>query len=440
MGSLKWGLTSLLYQLLINALGPLAAALATLKGRFGGRWRERLGLTLYRAPVYAHPRLWFHAASVGEARVAAGVIFPLLKQCPEADIFLSLYTPAGLAEAEKIFGREPRVTLTAAPLDFWGAPGRALDRIRPRVLVILETELWPNLIFQARKRGVKLMLGAARLTGRSFGRYLQVKSFMTKVLNSFDLIAPADEIGRRFYAGLGAAEERLVIMGTPKYDSLLGLTERAEYQRSLADWRQKLWGPGPAKPLLVVGSTHEGEDELVLTAWGEIRGSAGLKLILAPRHLNRAREILEQVLHQGWSAALASDAPAPQLAELDALVLDTMGDLQTVYGLADVALVGGSLCPGLLGHNPMEPAAVRTLTIFGPHMSSFTREAGELLEGHGAVQTAPETLARDLERWLNDPAAAAEVIEAAWNILHRHQAAGPRLAAAALDLLKNAEK
>ncbi len=424
-----------LYRLFADLAGPPVVLAATLKGRFGGAWRERLGLRFYPPPAWPRPRIWFHGASAGEIRSAAAVAEAVLAQAPDTEIFLSAGTPAGLATAGELFSDEPRVTTLAAPLDFWGAPRRALARLRPSALVILETELWPNLLHQARADGVRIMLAAGRLTDRSYRRYRLVRGFMADLLSLFDLLAVAGARERDLYAGLGAPEERLVVLGNPKFDRLPLEAAGQAFADKKADWGEKL-GKTADQSLIVAGSTHQGEEDLLLAAFESLRiKRPGLRLILAPRHLNRVSEVLALAEKRGLTAARSSHPARPLLDQAQALVVDTLGHLTALYALADISVVGGSLCPGLTGHNPFEPAISASPTMFGPHMSSFQPETQGLLGVGGARETAPERLAADLEAWLADPASARAVGQAGQAWLATRPAAAPALAEAVLNLV-----
>lgn len=429
----------LFYQILVNLAGPPLAALASLKGRYGGRWRERLGLNFAPSPVWGRPRVWFHGASVGEVRSAGRVIEALRAIRPEAEIILSSGTPAGLATAAALFpSSEKRVMIQAAPLDFWGAPARALARLRPSALVIMETELWPNLIYQARKADIPLMLAAARLTPRSFGRYRLVRGFMSDLLGRFNLIAPSGQLEYDLYAALGAPSGRLEIMGNPKFDGLAAEVEAPGFLAQKASWAARLGvGEGGASaPIITAGSTHSGEEELVLKAFQALGPRyPNVRLLLAPRHLTRVEEVLALARSKGFSAEKTGrpgDPPLPP--ETKVLIMDSFGQLTAVYALSAMVVVGGSLRAGLMGHNPLEPAAVAAPLMFGPHMASFQREAQALLLAGGALETAPDRLAEDLAAWLADPEAAAAVGRAARDHLAEQPPAAPALARAVADL------
>ncbi|MDR0881346.1 MAG: hypothetical protein LBP55_02205 [Candidatus Adiutrix sp.] len=430
-----------LYQVAANLLGPPAVLAASLKGRFGGRWRERLGWVPVWRPT-SRPRIWIHGASVGEVRSAEAVILALLAQNPEVEIGLTAATPAGLAMAAQLWAGHRRVKTLTAPLDFWGAPQRFIDRLRPSVLVIMETELWPNLIRQARQSGLILVLAAARLTERSFQRYRLAQASMADLLGCFDLIAPSGPREGDLFAALGAPAERLTILGNPKFDRLAAETASPAFEAQKAAWFARLWGAGPRGRLLAAGSTHPGEEAEVLGASEKLLAAdSGLTLLLAPRHLSRVDEVLALARRRRLTALPAGQLPAsqtdqgPQAARARVVVLDSLGQLTSLYALADLALVGGSLRPGLTGHNPLEPAAAAAPMLFGRFMASFASEAAGLLQAGGARETGPETLAEDLTYWLGHQAEARQMARAARLYLETRSPAGPALARAILTRL-----
>ncbi|KXS56789.1 MAG: hypothetical protein AMR96_00590 [Candidatus Adiutrix intracellularis] len=429
---------NLFYNLIANLAGPLLALAATIGGRFGGPWRERLGLTFFPRRIFGRPRLWFHGSSVGEIQSAAAVIAALQKQCPEAEIYLSATTPAGLNTAAKILTPPKKNRIIAAPLDFWGAPSRVLTRLAPDVLVIMETELWPNFLTAAAASGTKIILAAARLTPISFKRYQLIQKFMAGLLAKFQLIAPASEAERDFFAALGAAPDRLKILGNPKFDLLLATAENSDFKASVKIYQQKLWGEAPTAPLLVAGSTHPGEEDLIAAAFIYLKKSRpDLRLLLAPRHLGRIQSILASLKKLGLRCALAgTELNQPLFPEMEVVILDSLGQLQTFYALASIVLIGGSLKPGLSGHNPLEPAAVKKPILFGPHMKSFALEAAGLTSCGGAIQTSQRTLAQDFDQWLRQPDAAEKAGRAAHAFLTARKPVAPSLAKAILQILQ----
>ena len=421
-----------LYDLLANLAGPPLVLAAAARGRFGGRWRERLGLPFFPPPAYGRPRLWFHGASAGEIQAAAAVVTAVLGKRPEADIYLSAGTQAGLARAADFSAGEPRVRVLAVPLDFWGAAGRTVARLKPAALVILETELWPNLIRAAKAQGAKLILASARLSDRSFRGYRLVRPFMAKLLAEFDLIAPAGPRERDLFAALGAPEERLNVLGNPKFDHLLDQATQPDFHARTDKLKARLWGSADPGPLVVAGSTHPGEEDFLAEAVLRLLPARpGLRLVLAPRHVGRATGVAERLRSQGLTVALSQET-GPLFSRAQAVVVETMGQLSSFYALATVAVVGGSFRPSLQGHNPLEPAALARPVLFGPHMASFLPEAQGLTVAGGGRSSRPGTLADDLALWLNEPAAAVAAGLAARNFLAARPPAAPALATAIL--------
>jgi 3-deoxy-D-manno-octulosonic-acid transferase len=424
-----------LYDLLANLAGPPLVLAASARGRYGGRWRERLGLARFPQREPGRPRLWFHGASAGEIQAAASVIAAVLAERPAADVYLSSGTPAGLARAADFSAGEPRIRVMAVPLDFWGAAGRAAARLKPEALVILETELWPNLIRAVRAQGAKLILASARLSERSFRRYRLIRPFMAGLLAEFDLIAPSGPRERELFAALGAPEKRLTELGNPKFDRLLSQAGRPDFLALAAGLKTRLWGEAPPGPLVVAGSTHPGEEDFLAEAAEKLwPGQPDLRLVLAPRHVARAPGVAARLRNRGLTAAL-SEEPGPLFPRAQAVVVETLGQLSAFYALATVAVVGGSLRPGLGGHNPLEPAALARPVLFGPHMPSFAAEAEGLAAAGGARTSRPETLADDLALWLDAPALARAAGQAARDFLAARPAAAPALASAILDLI-----
>jgi 3-deoxy-D-manno-octulosonic-acid transferase len=327
----------------------------------------------------------------------------------------------------------------AAPLDFGGAAGRAVARIQPAALVIMETELWPNLICAAEESGAVVVLAAGRLTERSFRRYSLVRGFMASLLSRFDLIGVSGQAEKDMFAALGAPPERLALFGNPKFDGLLESYGGQDFRRRTDEWAWKLWGEGPHGPVIVAGSTHPGEEEAALDAFMKAAAfRPELRLILAPRHLTRVEEVQGLVKKHGLAPVLSSAAAdQPLLRRAKAAIVDSMGALPHLYALATMAIVGGSLREGLMGHNPLEPAAAGTPLMFGPHMKSFAAEAAALLAVGGAAETSAGTLARDIEAWLRAPDQARAAAEAARRHLAERAPAAPALAAAVLGLMFN---
>ena len=386
--------------------------------------RERLGFV--RVPPASSPRsrLWVHAVSVGEVMAAVPLVQALRMRWPAADVVVSTVTATGDRVAR---ARLPESAATFTfPLDFPGAVRRTVARVEPACFIALETELWPNLLRALRRAGVPAVLANGRISDRSYGRYRRVRGLFRRVLDDVALFCMQSEEDARRIISLGARPERVIVTGNLKMEVPPGESGTAEL------WR-RLLHLGPA-PVVVAGSTHRGEEALVLDAFQAVSPSAaGLRLVLAPRHPERLDEVEGLVRARGLpvvrrSRVSAGNAPA-------VILVDTMGELASLYAVADVIFVGGSLVP-VGGHNVVEPALHAKAVVFGPHMTNF-REAAALLLGAGAACQVKDgtELAATLGTLLGDGAARKALGQAAWTAIRAHQGACVRTMAAIEQVL-----
>jgi 3-deoxy-D-manno-octulosonic-acid transferase len=350
----------LAYTLLIGLAFVAALPWFAWKGSRTGKYlpslRERLGALPASLPRAARPSVWIHAVSVGEVIAARSLVAPLRAARPEVPIYLSTTTLTGHAIAlGTVRGVEG---VFYAPFDFPWPVDRALDRVRPGLLVLMETEIWPNLIHRARRRGARVAIANGRLSARSASRYARVRPLLRRVLDDVDLLLMQSEAFAERARHVGARTERVRVSGSIKYDA-----EPADPSPAL----RALLATGD--PVIVAGSTLEGEEAAALEALRIVRASAPrTRLILGPRHPERFALVPALVAAAGFSCARRSELRAPWSA--DVLVLDSLGELAAVYALAQVAFVGGSLV-SWGGHNVVEPAAVGVPVVVGPHMANF---------------------------------------------------------------------
>jgi 3-deoxy-D-manno-octulosonic-acid transferase len=437
------------YRVLGALALPAALVLPVLRGRFGLRWGDRLGYTLCGG---SEP-VWIHGASVGETRSAVLLLSALRDLEPDLPATLTSGTPAGLMFLERELerraaktktGPDDRTQIAAPPLDFWGAPGRYLDRLGPRVLVLIETEIWPELIHQCHRRGIGVVMLSARLSERSHRRLRRLKGVFGSVLRQISLIATIGRQDLERFLDLGCDPDKVFAAGSPKFDDLIGQARKnlARFADSDARGREGEKGEkgkndpagadgGP--PVILAGSTHPGEEAVILRAFGELEPGAA-RLALAPRHLERVPEALGLVRDLGLVPLLHSEAGTLAAGPNEVVVVDRMGLLADLYRQADVALVGGSFLEGA-GHNPLEPAACGVPVVFGPHMSSFQAEARILLDAGAAQQSPPALLGAALSRYLGDPGLAGRSGLSGLKALAALEPAGPVLARILLDFL-----
>ena len=416
----------LLYNLLTAVASPAVLGLTVVKGRLRGNWRERLGF-VPKVPGPS-PRIWIHAVSVGETGVAAALVKALLHKRPNLTLWLTTFTETGREAAQKRLPAACQVL--AFPLDAYGSPSRALKRLRPDLIIILETEIWPNFLRTAHQQGRRVMLANGRISSRSFGGYRRFRFFFKEVLGCLDrLVMIREEDAHRIMA-LGADPTRVSVAGNAKYDLLL---DRAN-PRQVEALGRELGLAG--RPVVVAGSTRTGEETVLLDAFLRLRVDfPTLHLILAPRHVQRSREIENLLQERGLTWTRRSTPGRPAGRSIDVTLVDVMGELFFLYGLGRVAFVGASLVP-LGGQNPLEPAVWAVPVLFGPHMDDFT-DAKDMLLSCGAGRTVAdgEDFYQQLRQLLLDHESARLLGEAGRLALSAHQGAAHRLADLALELL-----
>jgi 3-deoxy-D-manno-octulosonic-acid transferase len=368
------------------------------------------------------PRCWVHAVSVGESAVAVPLVEGIRRRWPELGVVVSTITPTGA----RIVGE--RLAASAVhryfPIDLPGPVRRALDAARPRFFIAIETELWPNFLRGLARRRIPSMIANGRISDRSFHRYRRVRWLMRRVLADVSVFAMQSEEDARRIVALGARPERVVVTGNVKSD-LLPEPDAGDARR-----RERL-GLGAEARLWIAGSTHPGEEALVLDAFVRARARwPGLALLLAPRHPERAGEVEELIRARGLGPARWSRLPEDRPPGA-VVILDTVGELAALYALAEVVFVGGSLVP-VGGHNLLEPAMRGKPVLFGPHTSNF-REGAETLQrsGGGLVVKDGEELAREIARLLEDRALAQQMGAAARDAFTGRQGA----VSATLDLV-----
>ena len=339
-------------------------------GRSLGQRLGRLGEGLPR-----EPRCWIHAVSVGEAATAVPLVEAITRRWPQLGIVMTTVTPTGARiVADRLAGRAVHRYF---PIDLPGPVRRALDAVNPRFFLCMETELWPNLLRALAARGVPSMIANGRISDRSFRRYRLVRFFTARMLAHVRVLAMQSEEDARRIIALGARPERVVVTGNIKND-LIPPEGGGE-----ALW-QRLLGLDDGEPVWVAGSTHRGEEAIVLDVYLRLRARVPtLALVLAPRHPERVAEVERLVRERGLQPVRRSGLPKSQ-ARGAVIIVDTVGELAQIYRVASVVFVGGSLAP-TGGHNMLEPALLRKPVIFGPHTTNFRESAELLLEAGGAL-------------------------------------------------------
>jgi 3-deoxy-D-manno-octulosonic-acid transferase len=401
----------------------------------GESFQPRLGLKLPPEPPEGSPRLWLHGVSVGEILAGVPLVRELWNLLPEMSLVVSTGTETGQALARKHFG--PQGALVCYfPLDIPWTVRRYLDRLQPQLAITLESEIWPNFLDLASKSGVSLALLNARMSDKSFRRYLKYMRYLDNLINKYDLIAAGTRQDYQRLGELGYSQEKLVLTGNLKCDRLLQDRDEAqarEFQRLLQGGKS---AAPEAEPVWLAASTHPGEEEVVLDAFQQLRVPyPALLLVLAPRHPERAPALLDllfrrQLTGQLWSRLKSGQEKLSQ----PVVVVDTIGDLFSLYGAVDLAFVGGSLIPHG-GQNILEPAAWARIPLYGPHLSNF-RWAQEILEeaGAGTMVTDAPSLTAAAALLLQSPGQRRELGARAQAALAPHQGAARRQAELIADL------
>ena len=418
---------------------PVFAAQAVLRHKYRRSLPERLGrVATWTGPV---PPIWLHAVSVGEVMAATPLALELASRRPDLPLLVSTVTDTGRAVAEQ---RLPARQYVFFPLDFGWAVRPALDRLRPRAVLLTETEIWPNFIRACGMRGIPVVLINGRISPRSFSRYRRVRPLFARVLQGIGLFCMQTSQDAARILELGAPEDRVHVVGNLKFDlAMAGHTGEGLAVRTML-------GLPNARPVLVAGSTHRGEEESVLKAFQAARrAAADLVLLLAPRHPERLAEVeglLAQAGLQWVRRSRLPAPPAPACATADrsrqaglpveelppVILLDTMGELAKLYAAGTIVYVGGSLVP-IGGHNVLEAAAYARPVLFGPHMGNFAEMARLFLEQGAGLQVRDATeLGEQIVRLFAEPAVARRMGEVGRRIVDTHRGASRRT----VDLLE----
>jgi 3-deoxy-D-manno-octulosonic-acid transferase len=379
----------------------------------------------FQSPSFKMP-IWVHAASVGEVFCSLPLLKKIRKEFPHSKIVLTTITSTGNETAKARAPEADRVLFF--PIDHPLFLRRSIEKIQPSLLLIAETELWPNLLRSCGKRRIPVVLFNGRVSQRSFRRYFRFKFFFKECLKNISLFLMQTEEDRKRIIEIGGEPQKTRTTGNLKFDQTFpSFTQEAKTEIA------KTLGLHGTEMILIAGSTHSGEEEILVSLYKELKGmTPHLVLVLAPRHLERLEEV-EGILRKEsipWSRktvlSMEADQPFDQKAS-GVILLDTMGELVGIYSLGTLVFVGGSLVP-VGGHNPLEPLFFKKCVLFGPHMFNFLEISNRLIEAGGAIQVSgKEDLFSQLKRLLVDEVAREEVGKKGHQFLQRHRGAIERM-------------
>ena len=409
-----------LYSLLLYLAVPVIAVRLWLRSRkapaYAKRIAERFAINL---PEFTQGGIWLHAVSVGESIAAAPVVKALQQLYPDLPITVTCMTPTGSERIQSLFGDS--VQHCYLPYDLPICSRQFFKRLKPRLAIVMETELWPNHINQCARLNVPVLLANGRLSARSARGYGRFPKLVAPMLKQLNVLAVQTHTEAQRFIDLGARPEAVTVTGSIKYDLRVDAALPEQAQALREQWHAS------QRPIWIAASTHEGEDALILAAHQQLLAQFPTALlILVPRHPERFETVYSLCVQQGLQVQRRSTQAAVS-AEHQILLGDTMGELLFLYALADVALVAGSLIEHG-GHNMLEPIALAKPTLTGPHYFNFLEIAEQLLEAGGLREVADtHALTHAVAELWRNPEQAQTMCAAAQQVLQRNQGALQRL-------------
>lgn len=389
-----------MFSILFVMLLPVFWIYSRITGRYAEQFSERLGFVpkdVCKNPS-GHSRIWIHAVSLGEVKVAAAIINALRQIRPDCSIVVSTTTESGRNMARETFGKE--IAIVYAPIDFVGSVRKALSIIRPDVMVFLETELWPSWLRQAHRMGIKTALVNGRISLKSIDGYLRFRFFFHEVLKNFDVFSMITDGDAGRIESMGADTKKIEINGNAKYD-LLASTVDPSVEAEI----RGVLNLNAEERVFVAGSTRKGEEAMILDAYEKIlKDFPDTILLIAPRHIERTHEIGAMFESRGFEYQLRTDfSDGVKRRKKQIVILNTFGELFNAYSIGTIVFSGGSLVP-FGGQNPLEPAIWGKAVFYGPHMDNFLDAKSILEDADAGVEVEnPEDLAEKAIRLLRHP-------------------------------------
>lgn len=416
------------YSLLLTLLLPVFLLRMWWRGRVNPAYRQRLGERFGLLRQHPVPGgIWIHAVSVGETLAALPLIRALQRQHPDIPLLITTTTPTGSEQVRRLLGDS--VWHQYLPWDLPWLLGPFLRTLQPSLLVIMETELWPNLIAGCQQRSIPVMLANARLSARSARGYQKFAALTAPMLAGLDCVACQNSTDGQRFRELGLTEQQLQITGSIKFDVAVSPDLLAEAAALRQQW-------GSERRVLTLASSHAGEDEALLErlpTWQQ--QFPDLLLMLVPRHPERFEVVVNTARSAGFRVERRTTANPAGLAQAEVYVADTMGEMMRLLAASDLVVMGGSLFD-IGGHNPIEPAALGKPVLMGPYGFNFADIVRDL-QADGALQlTSLDRLAADVGRLLADAGAREQMGECGQQAVDRSRGAVDRMLALAMGLRK----
>ena len=381
-----------------------------------------------RRQLGAHSHTWIHAVSVGEVAIALKLAAKLRALDPQFRAVLTTTTTTGFAFAER---EAPKwLTVSYNPLDFWPITRRAFAALRPRCIILVEAEIWPNLVAEAHNRGVAIALVNARLSERSERRFLKVRALVARTFRLLDLVCVQEPRDVARWQALGVRSDAIKTVGSIKYDP-----DAVEIDPEMPRAVLRTMGIADDRPIFLAGSTHAGEEEILARAFLALRSALPeTLLIIAPRHVERSAEVVGALESLELRVVRRSSSERAEGTPIDCVLLDTTGELRHWYAVASAVFIGKSLTTKG-GQNPVEPILAGKPVVFGPHMENFATLARSLIERGAATQVRDaDELVAAIGDLLREPQRRAAIVQKAHEVLAAHQGATRRTAELLLSL------
>ena len=416
---------SLLLTLGLLILFPYFLFQALIHGKYLSGLRQRLG-SLKEIKRSSRPVIWLHCVSVGETQAARPLVDRLRKDYPQYELVVSTITNTGQTLAKSVFGSATEAVFYF-PFDWRWCVRRALKQIKPAVVLIMETELWPNFLRECKAQNVPVALVNGRISRQSFRRYRLVKFFLAQVLSQLDraVMQSPNDAGR--IVALGLPKAKLYTSGNMKFDA-----DVVSGNDALTESLRKRFTFEPDIPLILAASTHEPEEKIVIDSFRSLRSENRVRLMIAPRHPQRFQEVARLLESSGLAWSRRTAEPRLDDSAVDVVLLDTIGELPAVYSLAKIVFVGGSII-NRGGHNVLEPAAAGTCVVTGSYTHNFQAIVELLNEDEAIVQLPPvdtqsaaNCLAHELAELLRNPERREALGAKAKDIVQKNKGAADR--------------